>query len=58
MQEMIYMPDEIILARMMTLLDLGVRRLWTTRMKGMRVTMTMGSQPDYKAYPHLLSLQN
>ena len=40
------MPDEIVLARMMTGLDLGSsRELYTTMTKGTRVSMIMGSDP-------------
>ena len=37
------MPDEIVLARMMTSLDLKFMKLCTTMIKNMTVTMTMDS---------------
>ena len=40
-----YMPDEIFLVRMMTTLDLEFE-FCITMMKGMRVTITMGSHPE------------
>ena len=42
---MTYMLDEIILARMMTVLDLEFVRALHYHDKGMGVTITMGSHP-------------
>ena len=42
---MTYMPDEIILARMMTTQAWNSKEFYITMMKGIRVTMTMGSDP-------------